>query len=158
MPKASWSPSRACATATASLSSIIQLDAGNRGWLGWQERLGLPRRKSPVWRWKKEPSHERPIWVIGTKRQQDSKPHRQESNWRKVARGNRGLARCGWRTPDRKYREHSVRRVAGRDRRVACATKGDFQFHSKPERCSPNEWGAQPPWLLFGAPSHRTPA
>src|SRR5439155_3922557 len=29
---------------------------------------------------------------------------------------------------------------------------------TKPERCSRNEWGAQPPRLLFGAPSRRTPA
>src|SRR6185503_20092800 len=35
IPKASWSPARAAATATASLSSIIQLDEGTRGWLVW---------------------------------------------------------------------------------------------------------------------------
>src|SRR6266699_1453307 len=40
IPKASWSPARARATATASLSSIIQLDEGTRGW------LGSPRRKT----------------------------------------------------------------------------------------------------------------
>src|SRR5882724_6059816 len=40
IPKASWSPARARATATASLSSIIQLDEGTHEW------LGSPRRKT----------------------------------------------------------------------------------------------------------------
>src|SRR5437016_8958037 len=40
IPKASWSPARVRATATASLSSIIQLDEGTRNW------LGSPRRKT----------------------------------------------------------------------------------------------------------------